>query len=103
MTMMIFAFGSTLQAYFLFPTWSDTVALLLTLALIGWMLLVPPAAPWPRWFCLALVGLCAGFFAAHHHVFRFANMQYEIRELVVVLGCLHWITDWADPGRKLNR
>ena len=40
-------------------------------------------------------------FAVHHSVFRFANMQYEIRELVVVLGCLYWMQGWAfvTPGQ----
>ena len=99
-TMMIFAFGSTLQAYFLFPTWSDTVALLATFGLIAWMLARQATARWADWAGFAWVGLCATIFALHHDVFRFANMQYEIRELIVVLGCLHWITDWADPDRS---
>jgi len=101
-TMMIFAFGSTLQAYFLFPTWSDSVALIATFGLIAWMLVRQATTRWTDWSGLAWVAVCATIFALHHHVFRFANMQYEIRELVVVLGCLHWITDWADPGRSIN-
>jgi hypothetical protein len=96
-TIIIFAFGSTLQAYFLLPTWSDSLALLVTLAFLGWMLSVQSTTRWQDWSNMAWVVLCAAVFAAHYDIFRFANMQYEIRELIVVLGCLHWITDWAPP------
>ena len=97
-TILIFAFGSTLQAYFLLPTWSDTLALLVTLALLGRTLLVQPATRSNDWAHWAWVVFCTATFAIHHDIFRFANMQYEIRELVVVLGCLHWITDWTIPA-----
>jgi len=100
-TMMIFTFGSTLQAYFLVPTWSDTAALVGTLLLLA-MALHRDARSLPAdKFHFAWICICTLIFVAHHDIFRFANMQYEIRELVVVLGCLHWLTDWPENLQPL--
>ena len=99
-TMFIFAFGSTLQAYFRPPTWTDTLALIVTLILLGIMLSRTSRIRPQDWLLFTWVLLCAILFASHYGVFRFANMQYEIRELIIVLGCLHWITDWAIPSSE---
>lgn len=96
-TMLIFAWGSTLQAYFIWMTWSDTAALVVTLILLAAALRRSPAPTRSELFHFGWVVASAVVFALHHAVFRFANMQYEIRELVVVLGCLHWMAGWAFP------
>jgi hypothetical protein len=96
-TMLIFAFGSTLQAYFLWMTWTDTLALAVTLLLLGLVLRQDPETSRNERVHFGCVVGCALLFALHHEVFRFANMQYEIRELIVVLGCLHWLGGWALP------
>ncbi|MFP6662884.1 MAG: hypothetical protein VCC00_01615 [Deltaproteobacteria bacterium] len=99
-TMLIFAFASTLQAYFLWVTWTDTLALAVTLFLLGLVLRrTPDTASEDRLHFACLVA-CTLLFGLHHEVFRFANMQYEIRELLVVLGCLHWLSGWALPAKE---
>lgn len=93
--MLIFAWGSTLQAYFLWMTWTDTAALLITLLLLAVALRCAPRPSRIEQLHFGWIVTSALVFAAHHSVFRFANMQYEIRELVVVLGCLYWMQGWA--------
>ena len=48
---------------------------------------------------LAVCGATA-LFAAAAGIYRYYNMQYEIRELFVVLGVAHWLTGWA-PRRPV--
>jgi hypothetical protein len=102
-TMLIFAFGSALQAYFIWMTWTDTLALTITLLLLGLVIQrAPNTSRGDRLHFGCVVG-CTLFFGLHHEVFRFANMQYEIRELLVVLGCLHWLSGWALPSAANSR
>jgi NAD(P)H-dependent FMN reductase len=44
----------------------------------------------------ALVAAATALFAASAGVYRYYNMQYEMRELFVVLGVAAWLTTLAD-------
>ncbi|MGD8978173.1 MAG: hypothetical protein PVG91_11255 [Gammaproteobacteria bacterium] len=92
-TVLIFCFGAALHDWRALVTLPDTVALLLALALF------PLAARrgvfgaarglWVHW--LLVLGATAVFVNASA-VFGYQNLQYEIRELIVVLGVFCWLT-----------
>lgn len=101
-TMLMFAFGSALQAYFHFMTWTDTAALAATLFLLAMVLMRDSSTTRADRVHFLLIVTATGLYMLHYDVFRFANMQYEIRELIVVVACLHWLGGWAIPQRKTS-
>lgn len=94
---LIFCFGTALHAWLVPITIGDSIACCAALALCGIALWRRPGfrqkgavAHW-----VAVLGTTA-VFATSYEIFRYDNMQYEIRELVVVLGVAYWLTLWCD-------
>lgn len=87
---LVILYGSSFQAYFYdeFGAWFDMATLFAGMALFG--AVVSLRRLWTRALALhALwVVLSCGIFMASYQVFGFFNMQYEIREMFVVLGTL---------------
>jgi len=98
---LIFCFGTALHAWFLPITIGDSIACLVALGLCVVALWRCPefrrTGAIPHWFAVAGATLV---FAASHEIFRYDNMQYEIRELFVVLGVSYWLTLWYDEIRR---
>jgi hypothetical protein len=95
---LIFCFGWGLHAWGAPAATADSAALIGVLALAGLACLRAPAWRTPavtvHW---ALVCAATIVFAASAGVYRYYNMQYEIRELFVALGLAAWLTGWAGP------
>ncbi len=96
-TMLIFAFASSLQAYFSYNiTYLDTAALWSGLILLSVMIFTekkPLSAG--ELIHLASVMACALFFMLNHGIFDYNNMQYEIREAIIAYGALVWFYNWT--------
>ena len=96
-TMLIFAFASSLQAYFSYNiTYLDTAALWSGLILLSVMIFTekkPLSAG--ELIHLASVMACALFFMLNHGIFDYHNMQYEIREAIIAYGALVWFYNWT--------
>jgi len=89
---LMFCFGAALHDWRALVTLPDTIALLLALVLF------PLAARrgvfdatrglWVHWL---LVLAATAVFVTASAVFAYQNLQYEIRELIVVLGVFYWL------------
>lgn len=94
-TTLIFAFASSLQAYFSYSvTYLDTAALWSGLILLALMICTekkPLSAG--ELIHLTAVMFCALFFMLNHGIFDYHNMQYEIREAIIAYGVLVWFHD----------
>ena len=93
---LMMVYSSSLHHYFSYITWSDTAALLVSIAIL--MIF------WRRrkdhldglfTFNLWLIVLCSVCYAASYKIFSQYNLQYEIREFVVVYGVFYWMADWS--------
>lgn len=90
----LFCFAFTLQAYFIQETLTDTLALLAALIWSGWLILKNTDLRTPPSFGLWGANLlCTAIFMATHRIFNYKNMQYEIREFVIVYAFLYWLID----------
>jgi len=49
-----------------------------------------------------MVVMSTGLFMLNHHVFHFLNMQYEIREMFVVLALLFIFVEYAQKEKSLE-
>jgi hypothetical protein len=96
---LIFCFGWGLHAWGVPAAAADSAALVAVLLLAG--VACTRATGWrapaviAHW---ALVVAATALFAASAGVYRYYNMQYEMRELFVVLGVAAWLTTLADRG-----
>lgn len=102
-TTLIFCFGWGLHAWWMPAAAADSAALLIALALAGFACWRGGAwrAPGVR-LHYGLVCLATLIFAMSASIYRYYNMQYEIRELFVVIGFAHWLTAWAGTGRFIR-
>lgn len=89
---LMFCFAFSLQAYFLYETLSDTAALITALIFIAILIL---SRKKHRTFFnilhLLIIISAAIFFMVNYRVFSFENVQYEIREFVIMYAFLFWI------------
>lgn len=97
-TMLIFAFASSLQAYFTYPvTYLDTGTLWFGLTLLAVVICKDQeTSSRGEGLHLALVMACALFFMMNHGIFKYNNMQYEIREAIITYGIFVWFAHWTD-------
>ncbi len=92
---LMFCAAFAFQAYFRLETAADTVAFIL--ALLATARLISRETNddgphrWPHW---ALVAGCGLTFMVSHRVFRYHNLQYEIREFIIAYGILFWMAHW---------
>lgn len=93
---LVMVYSSSLHHYFAIITWSDTAALLVSVLIL--------MIYWKRrklgddlLFSLNLLVLlaCSLCYAACYKIFSQYNLQYEIREFVVVYGAFYWMADWG--------
>lgn len=94
---LMFCFGSSLQAYFLPRTAADTTFLWLSVLLV--MALLISKKSYRDGFHLlhfSLVLTACIIFAISYDVFEYNNMQYEIREFVVSYAFLYWCFNWTN-------
>ena len=95
-TVLMFCFGAALHDWQALITLPDTVALLLALVLFPLAVrrgVFPAAAGlWMHWL---LVLAATAVFVSASGVFAYQNLQYEIRELIAVLGVFYWLTTVA--------
>ena len=96
---LVFCFGFALQKYFIIETLSDTAALVIALLLVAIIVLRKPQ---PLLVLhLLLIVSATGFFMASHNVFSYENVQYEIRELILIYAMIYWISCSLHTWRKL--
>ena len=79
---LVFCFRFALQKYFIIENLSDTAALVIALVLIA-IVVRRKRQPLLVSF-LRLTISATGFFMASHKVFSYENVQYEIRELILM-------------------
>lgn len=94
--MLMFCFASSLQAYFLPRTLADTISLWLALLII--LILLVSRKKYRNGFLiwhLLLVLMACAVFAVSYQVFEYNNMQYEIREFVVLYAFFYWFFNWT--------
>lgn len=86
---LVFLFAFTLQKYFILDTLSDTIALVVALMLLS----IVASQKKELFFTVHLVvlALITGFFMFAHEVFSYQNLQYEIREFVLIYTLVFWI------------
>lgn len=86
---LVFCFGFAMQKYFIFNTSGDTFALILALVLSAFI----AKRKNDILFSLHLVLLVCitVFFMFAHEIFSYKNLQYEIREFVLIYTMLFWI------------
>lgn len=91
-TVLMFCFGAGLHPWNDPVTIPDSIALVTALVLLALILSRSGlrAAPWVGAH-FVLVLLATAIFAGSGAVFGYINLQYEIRELIVVLGFSHWL------------
>ena len=97
-TSLILCFGWGLHAWGVPAAAADSTALVVALVVAG--IAIAKSDAWRRPEVIAhwlLVCVATVVFAAAAGIYRYYNMQYEIRELFVVLGVAHWLTGWAPP------
>jgi len=93
---LMMAYSSSLHHYFSAITWSDTAALILSLiALLVYWLRVKLMSDILFTANLFIVIVCSSVYAACYDIFSQYNLQYEIREFVVVCGVFYWMVDWS--------
>ena len=100
-TVLMFCFGAGLHPWNDPVTIPDSIALVAALFMFGLILARGGHAPqpWAR-VHFAFVCVATALFAGSGAVFGYINLQYEIRELVVVLGFAHWLIGLpADESR----
>lgn len=99
-TVLMFCFGAGLHPWNDPVTIADSAALATALALFGLMLMRSrgrtPAAVRAHF---AAVCLATAIFAGSGAVFGYVNLQYEIRELIVVIGFAHWLFGLPGPDQ----
>ncbi len=93
---LIFIFGTGLHAWAAPITLADSIACVAALVLFGIVMWRRPGFSHDgallHWILLVIATLV---FAFSYSVFRYENMQYEIRELVVVIGVAYWLAGWG--------
>jgi len=86
---LVFCFGFTMQKYFILDTLTDTVALVLAFILLA----IIANQKKELMFSIHLIFLVSvmGYFMLAHEVFSYKNLQYEIREFVLIYALIFWI------------
>jgi hypothetical protein len=102
-TILVFCFGAGLHPWDDPVTIPDSAALVTALILFALTLTLARLddAPWLR-IHFAAVCLATVVFASSGAIFGYINLQYEIRELIVVLGFSYWLYSLpqSGPGRR---
>ncbi len=92
---LMFCAAFAFQAYFRMETAADTAAFPLALGGAAWLIAresgAERAGHWAHW---TLVVGCAVLFMVSFRVFRYHNLQYEIREFIIAYGILYWMLGW---------
>lgn len=102
-TSLILCFGWGLHAWGVPAAATDSTALVVALVFAG--IAIAKSDDWRRpdvvvhWLVVCGATIV---FAAAAGIYRYYNMQYEIRELFVVLGVAHWLTGWAPSRPAMN-
>ncbi len=93
---LMFCFASSLQAYFLPKTIVDTTVLWLSL-LIFLVLLISKKKYRSRLLLIhfGLLVAASFVFASSYQVFEYNNMQYEIREFIIIYAVFYWFYNWT--------
>lgn len=89
---LIFCFAFSLQAFFIYETYSDTAALIIALILM--VILIFKKKEYKNLINilhLLIIISALIFFMINFHVFNYENVQYEIREFVIMYGFLFWL------------
>lgn len=87
---LVFCFGFSLQKYFIIETYTDTLALVFSLLLLA----IAANKKKDFWFTvhITLIILATILFMFSQELFRFKNLQYEIREFVFIYGMIYWLS-----------
>jgi len=89
---LIFCFAFSLQAYFIYETYSDTAALTIALILISILIVTRKKhMTFINILHLLIIISATIFFMINYHVFSYENVQYEIREFVIMYAFLFWL------------
>ena len=88
---LIILFSSSFQAFFYgnFGVWSDTITLIAGMILFGIVLRFTKTESIIKWQ-YSLIWITIGIFMISYKIFRYKNMQYEIREAFVGLALLYY-------------
>ncbi|MFP4486403.1 MAG: hypothetical protein ACLFOC_05545 [Campylobacterales bacterium] len=97
---LIILFGSTFQLYFYddFGVFSDMVTLMAGFVLLGIVLIMRFQKVSALFYLLGVISMI--FCMMSYEIFDFYNMQYEIREMFVMLGALYWFIEVTEKRAK---
>ncbi len=93
---LMFCFASSLQAYFLPKTIVDTVVLIFSLLMFLFLLITKPK--YRSQFLLIHFGLVVAavvIAASSYQILEYNNMQYEIREFIIIYAMFYWFYNWT--------
>lgn len=85
----VFLFGFTLQKYFILDTFTDTFALIVALILL--IYIVSRKKEFFFTLHISILIIITAFFMLAHEVFSYQNLQYEIREFVLIYTLIFWL------------
>ncbi len=92
--LLMLCFGISLQAYFQLATFTDTVALCFYSAVIAFLIFKNKESRRVDTVVHLMLMMGASvFFMISYSIFRFKNMQYEIREFVFMYTFLYWFIE----------
>ncbi|MEM7561879.1 MAG: hypothetical protein AAF353_02385 [Pseudomonadota bacterium] len=98
---LMMSFSASLHPYFLATSTTDTLGHICGMTAILIVICVRPqwrtTAHVIHWLAVLLATL---FFMLNTHVFRFLNMQAEIREFIVILAGSIWFFEWTQKMRS---
>ena len=86
---LVFLFAFSLQKYFIVDTYTDTIALFIAFILMG--IIVRKKEEFLFSLHYLLIICVTLFFLFAHEVFSYKNLQYEIREFVLIYAMTYWL------------
>ena len=97
LTVGVFIISCSFQDYFRPETMLDT-GLLWSVSVLYLITLIKVKANTQTWFMGLLLLVTLILTAVCDPVFRYNNMQYEIRELLILTGFIYWLLEVARPA-----
>jgi len=100
---LIVLFASSFQIYFYddFSVWSDMLTHIVALLLFAVFLIVNKSSKWLKLHFLFLLAATT-ISMLSYEIYRFENMQYEIREMFVVLASLFVFIEIIQKEKRLS-
>ena len=101
-TVGVFITSCSFQDYFRPETLLDTT-LVWSVSVLYLVTLIRSEAGIQEWFVFTLLMITLLLTAICDPVFRYNNMQYEIRELLILTGFIFWLSEVTSPQRQIQK